>query len=219
MKLPVIRKENVKPLLETGFLNVFDLQYEEGKHYYNATRRKLEDLASVKDEEEYKAMVPDAVSCVVVLVTPEGDERLLLAYEYRYPAGRLLLGVPAGLIDPKDKEEENPVLSAAAREIHEETGIVIGKEDTLKVISPLLFSTPGMTDESNALALAVIRLKDLSVLSQEGAEGQELFAGFELLTMEDARRTLAEGRDKYGNFYSMYTWAALMYFVNRMWKD
>ena len=164
-------------------------------------------------------MVPDAVSCVVILVTPDGDERLLLAYEYRYPAGRLLLGVPAGLIDPRDKEEENPVLSAAAREIHEETGIVIGKEDTLKVISPLLYSTPGMTDESNALALAVIRLEDLSVLSQEGAEGQELFAGFELLTMDQARKTLAEGRDKYGNFYSMYTWAALMYFVNRMWKD
>ena len=210
MKLPVIRKENVKPLLETGFLNVYDLQYEEGKHYYNATRRKLEDLASIKDEEEYKAMVPDAVSCVVILVTPDGDERLLLAYEYRYPAGRLLLGVPAGLIDPRDKEEENPVLSAAAREICEETGIVIGDRDTLKVISP---------DESNALALVVIRLEDLSVLSQEGAEGQELFAGFELLTMEEAGKILAEGRDKYGNFYSMYTWAALMYFVNRMWKE
>ena len=219
MKLPVIKKENVKPLLETGFLNVFDLQYEEGKHYYNATRRKLDDLASIKEDAEYKTMVPDAVSCVVILETPEDGPRLLLAYEYRYPTGRLLLGVPAGLIDPKDKEEENPVLSAAAREIHEETGIVIGEKDTLKVISPLLYSTPGMTDESNALALAVIRRDDLSALNQEGAEGQELFAGFELLTLDQAGKTLKEGRDKYGNFYSMYTWAALMYFVNRMWEE
>ncbi len=217
MKLPVIRKENVKPLLETGFLNVFDLQYEEGKHYYNATRRKLDDLASIKEDAEYKNMVPDAVSCVVILEAKGEEPRLLLAYEYRYPTGRLLLGVPAGLIDPGDKESADPVLSAAAREIHEETGIVIGEKDTLKVISPLLYSTPGMTDESNALALAVIHLEDLSVLNQEGAEGQELFAGFELLTLDQAEKTLREGRDKYGNFYSMYTWAALMYFVNRMW--
>ncbi len=218
MGVPVIKKECVVPMLETKFLNVYDLQYEEGRHYYNATRRKLEELAATRTQEDFQCMLPDAVSCIVVLLTGQEEPRLLLVKEYRYPAGRVLLGVPAGLIDPADREAENPIIRAAAREINEETGILAGKGDTLKVINPLLFSTPGMTDESNALVLAVIHLEDLSVLNQDGAEGQELFDGFELLTLEEARKVLENGRDRNGNFYSMYTWAGLMIFVNGMWK-
>ena len=218
MEKPVITKEKVKPLLETGFLNVYDLQYKEGKHYFNASRRKLADLAAVRTDEEYQKMLPDAVSCVVIVELPEQEPMLLLAYEYRYPTGRYLLGVPAGLIDPEDRDGPDPILTTAAREIREETGFIIGEGDTLEVISPLLFSTPGMTDESNALALAVIRRDNLDQMSQSGALGQELFAGFEMLTLDQARKVLAEGRDKYGNFYSMYTWAGLMVFCSGMWK-
>ena len=218
MEKPVITKEKVKPLLETGFLNVYDLQYKEGKHYFNASRRKLADLAAVRTDEEYQKMLPDAVSCVVIVELPDQEPMLLLAYEYRYPTGRYLLGVPAGLIDPEDRDCPAPILTTAAREMREETGFIIGEGDTLEVISPLLFSTPGMTDESNALALAVIRRDNLDQMSQSGALGQELFAGFEMLTLDQARKVLAEGRDKYGNFYSMYTWAGLMVFCSGMWK-
>ncbi len=218
MKIPVIRKECVKPMLETKFLNVYDLQYEEGRHYYNATRRKSEDLASIRTDEEFHSMLPDAVSCTVILLVENEPPRLLLVREYRYPAGRVLLGVPAGLLDPADKAQDNPILAAARREIHEETGIIAEEGDTLEIINPLLFSSPGMTDESNALVLAVIHLKDLSALNQDGAEGQELFAGFEIPDIDEARRILKGGRDSRGYFYSMYTWASLMYFVNDMWK-
>ena len=218
MEKPVITKEKVKPLLETGFLNVYDLQYREGKHYFNASRRKLADLAAVRTDEEYQKMLPDAVSCVVIVELPDQEPMLLLAYEYRYPTGRYLLGVPAGLIDPEDRDCPDPILTTAAREIREETGFIIGEGDTLEVISPLLFSTPGMTDESNALALAVIRRDNLDQMSQSGALGQELVAGFEMLTLDQARKVLAEGRDKYGNFYSMYTWAGLMVFCSGMWR-
>ena len=121
MEKPVITKEKVKPLLETGFLNVYDLQYKEGKHYFNASRRKLSDLAAVRTDDAYQKMLPDAVSCVVIVELPDREPMLLLAYEYRYPTGRYLLGVPAGLIDPEDRECEDPILTTAAREIQEET--------------------------------------------------------------------------------------------------
>lgn len=213
-----ITGDQVKPLFESRFIKVFDLQYEEGRHYYDATRRPLSDLAATKTDEEFRKMLPDAVSCIVIVETPEEEPRLLLSYEYRYPAGQFLLSVPAGLIDAADKEAENPLLVTARRELKEETGIELGTDDELTVVNPLLFSTPGMTDESNALVCAHIHLPDLSGLSQEGAQGSECFDGFSLLTKEEARCILRDGRDVHGNFYSVYTWAALTYFVADLWR-
>ena len=163
-------------------------------------------------------MLPDAVTCVVILKVKDEEPKLLLTKEYRYPAGQFLLSPPAGLLDPEDEAEKEPVLAAAKREIREETGIQLSDQDTLSVINPLLFSSPGMTDESNALACAVIHLEDLSALSQDGAVGSECFDGFRLLSAAQAREILKAGKDQDGLFYSVYTWAALMYFVSDLWR-
>ena len=215
---PIIREENVKTLLDAKFIRVFDLQYAEGKHYFDATRRPLEKLVATKTDDEFKKMLPDAVGCIVILKIKDDEPKLLLAKEYRYPAGQFLLSPPAGLLDAEDETATDPVLSAARREIEEETGLTLSEKDSLTVINPLLFSSPGMTDESNALACAVIHLNDTSALTQQGAVGSELFEGFELLTAEDAREILKNGRDREGLFYSVYTWAALMYFISDLWK-
>ena len=257
MEKPIIRKENIETLMESRFIKVFDLQYAPGKHYYDASRRPLDNLVAHKSDEEFKAMLPDAVSCFVILKIANGAPKLLTSYEYRYPAGQFLLSPPAGLIDPEDaalasrsaqktsessdpdlaesdaspsvsdpccknKNTQRPqdaaILSAAAREIHEETGLVVKETDRIFVVNPLLFSSPGMTDESNALACAVISVEDTSALSQTGAVGSELFAGFKLLSKEEAREILRQGCDEHGNYFSVYTWCALMYFVSGMWE-
>ena len=215
---PTIKKENVKPLFDSKFIKVFDLQYEEGKHYYDATRRPLDRIAAVKSEEEFRTMLPDAVTCVVILNIKDEEPKLLLSKEYRYPAGQFLLSPPAGLLDPEDAGTENPILTAAKRELKEETGLTITEKDSLFVINPLLFSSPGMTDESNALACAVVRLEDKSGLSQDGAVGSECFDGFELLSKEEAMEILKNGKDKDGIFYSVYTYCCLMYFVSDLWR-
>lgn len=215
-------KEKVKNLFDSRFIKVYDLQYKEGKHYYDATRRDTDHLTAVKTEEEFQNMLPDAVSCFVILRAANKGERLLMSYEYRYPTGHYLLSVPAGLIDPADaelvKEGKNPVLEAARREIHEETNLVIRDTDRLEVLNPLVFSTPGMTDESNALVLAVVDIDDLSALNHKGAVGSEKFNGFALLSKDDAVRILKNGVDDYGHFYPLYSWAAMLYFVTGAWK-
>lgn len=216
---PTIKKENVKPLFDSKFIKVFDLQYEEGRHYYSATRRPLDNLMAVKSDEEFKTSLPDAVTCVVILNLPGEEPRLLLDYEYRYPSGQFLLSPPAGLLDPEDAVSDEPLLATAKREIEEETGLLLNESDKLFTINPLLFSTPGMTDESNALVCAVVNSADVTALSQDGAIGSECFNGFELLTAEDAKQILTDGRDKNGIFYSVFTWAALMYFVSDLWKN
>ncbi len=215
---PIICKENVETLLDARFIRVFDLQYAEGKHYFDATRRTLDKIVATKTDEEFRTMLPDAVSCVVILKIKNEEPKLLLTKEYRYPAGQFLLSPPAGLLDAEDEQEAEPVLATAKREIEEETGLKLSENDSLTVINPLLFSSPGMTDESNALACAVIHLEDTSALSQQGAVGSELFDGFELLTAAEAREILKNGRDRDGLFYSVYTWAVLMYFVSDLWK-
>ena len=215
----MIQKEKITTILDEKYVKVYDLEYENGKHYLNASRRTLDELVAVKSDEEVKTMLPDAVSCFVIVKTPHDEPSLLLNYEYRYPAGQFLLSVPAGLIDPQDKNKENPLVATAIREIREETGLDIKSTDKVYVVDSFVYSTPGMTDESNGLVCAVLNLDDLSQLSQEGAEGSECFDGFELVTKEKAKQLLKEGRDKVGNFYSVYTWASLMYFISDLWKD
>ena len=43
------------------------------------------------------------------------------------------------------------------------------EKDTVSVINPCLFSTPGMTDESNALVKIVLNRDSLNGMSQDGA--------------------------------------------------
>lgn len=214
-----IKKENVEMVFDSPYVRVADLQYAPGRHYFDATRRRPEDLVAVMPDEEFRAMLPDGVSCIVVLDMPREEPRLLLSREFRYPAGRFMLSVPAGLMDEKDKEEADPVLSTAVREIREETGLEAGEGDSFTVLNPVLFSSPGLTDETNALVCAVLHPDSLDALSQEGAEGSEQFDGFALLTKEMAVDVLRRGRDREGNFYSMFTWAALLYFVMGLWKE
>ena len=220
---PEIRKECVVPLLDKRFIRVYDLQYAPGKHYFDATRRSLDDLAAVKTDEEFRRMTADAVSIFTMIAPPGEEPRLFLSYEYRYVTGQFLLSPPAGLIDPSDREAAEDAgraaFLAAARELHEEAGLTVTDRDSLSLVSPLVFSSPGMTDESNALVLAVFRRNALAELSQDGAEGSECFDGYVLLTKDDARRILKNGCDDNGIFYSVYTWMALTYFVTDLWKD
>ena len=78
------------------------------------------------------------------------------------------------------------MLVTAKRELKEETGIEVLDTDELEVINPCLFSTPGMTDESNALVKIVLNRDTLTGMSQDGAEGSECFDGFSFLTKEQA---------------------------------
>jgi len=243
---PIITKECVKTLCDAKYVKLYDLQYAEGKHYFDATRRSVDDLVAVKTDEEFKTMLPDAVTCAVILVGDEEEDevgakkgvaKLLLSREYRYPAGRFLLSPPAGLIDPEDKEgyenglpADEALISTAKREIKEETGITVSADDKVFVIDQFLFSTPGMTDESNGLVCAVINVKEAvaasngkgksieDILTSEGAVGTEVFDGFVLVDEKEAREILKAGRDSYDNFFSVYTWCVLMYFVSGMWK-
>lgn len=216
MNKPELTENKVSTVYDSRFLKVFGLEYIEGKQYMNATRRGREDLVALKKGEAFEKMLPDAVSCVVIINGPE--PKLLLTYEFRYPLGQYILSVPAGLIDPQDKEKAEPIIETAIRELKEEANIEIGDKDRIEIINPVLFSTPGMTDESNALVCVVIDEQTVLDLNHDGCEGTEMFDDFVMLNKAEALRILKQGRDDKGIYYSMYTWAGLMYFASDMWK-
>ena len=205
---------HIETLVETRFLSAYDLQYAEGKHYYEASRRKKEELVANLTAEEFRTMLPDAVTIAVVVHLPGEEPRLLMTYEYRYPVGRFLLSPIAGLLDPEDRDSDDPLKSASIREIKEESGLTVKEGDRVYILNPCAFSTPGMTDESNAFMCAEIFLDNLDELNQKGAVGTELFNGFELLDRERARKIFQSGRDKHGNFYSLSTWVVLSIFLS-----
>lgn len=209
-----VRKDRIETLYETKILNLYDLQYAEGKHYFEATRRSRDNLVVNKADAAFRDMLPDAVTIAVVLHLPGDETRLLMSYEYRYPVGQFLLSPVAGLLDPEDQKSADPLVSAAVREIREETGLTVKESDRVSVLNPCAFSSPGMTDESNAFLCAEITLDSLDDLSQNGAEGSELFDGFELLDRERARKIFRAGRDEHGNTYSLAAWMVLGIFLS-----
>lgn len=209
-----VDKNKIEKLYETAFLSCYDLQYAPGKHYFEASRRGIKDLVAPKQEDEFRRMLPDAVTVAVVLHLPGDDTRLLMSYEYRYPVGQYLLSPVAGLLDPEDRNEPDPLVSAAIREIREETGLTVKDGDQVYVLNPCAFSSPGMTDESNAFLCAEITIDNPEELNHNGAVGSEMFDGFELLDREQALKIFRTGRDKHGNFFSLSTWTVLSVFLS-----
>lgn len=196
------------------YLSLYDIRYKEGKHYYNASRRKEDKLVALLDDDEFKCFIPDAVTITVVLHLPDKEPQMLLFYEYRYPVGRYMLSTVAGLIDPEDELTDNPLVIAAIREIKEETGIEVKESDRIKVVNPCLFSSPGMTDECNAFLRADIYLDDLSGLTHSNIVGSEKMKDFILLNKEAATSTYLKGVDDNGIPYSLSTLAAISFFIN-----
>lgn len=199
----------VETLLDTRFIKVFDLQYEPGRHYYSATRRTKEDMVAGMQDTEFRSMVPDAVSLCVIWHEKGQEDRMLLNREYRYPLGQYVLSVPAGLIDPEDRgrSRETAVRSAAERELYEETGISFREGDCFQILNPCLFSSPGMTDESNAMIRMDLYGHGESELTQSHAQGGEKFEGFRLVNRAEAEELMRHEP------ISVYTWIGLAAFV------
>ncbi|HPW52757.1 MAG TPA: NUDIX hydrolase [Erysipelotrichaceae bacterium] len=199
--------KKIDTLYQTKFLSLYDIGQTEDRHYYQASRRKKEDLVVLKNNEQIKKMNADGVGCVVIVKGKE--DRLFLNHEFRYPVGKYVLSVPAGLFG----RENEDIFEVARRELKEETGLEV-KE--IRLISPLLFSSPGMTDESNAMVCVFV--DDIENYTSKNCEGGEQFSGYSLLTKNQAIQLLDQVCDENDNYFSVYTHFALLYFISELWK-
>src|SRR5437773_9284227 len=80
-----------------------------------------------------------------VIIPVYNDGTVALVRQYRHPAVRYLLELPAGTLNDKERPEEG-----AARELEEELGLVAGKLEKLSEF----FVSPGFCEEKMWLYLA-----------------------------------------------------------------
>lgn len=137
--------KGIKKVLEGKFIHRYDLTYETedgGKKVYEMISRNPE--IHLKDELVSKK--PDAV---VLIITDESGEKILIDKEFRMATGEWIWNFPAGLIDPGETPKE-----AAKRELWEETGLELYEiSDEI----PLSYSAVGFSNETNVCIVGKAR--------------------------------------------------------------
>jgi ADP-ribose diphosphatase len=125
-------------LTDLKWLNLFKIAYEDD----NGRNRTWQVASRAKEPKciTKQFAVPDAV---VIVPFHSVEKKIVIIREYRIPLADFEYGFPAGLIDPGETIEQ-----ASRRELKEETGL-----DVTRVIgiSPSIYSSAGMSDESVAM--------------------------------------------------------------------
>jgi ADP-ribose pyrophosphatase len=124
----------------TRFLNFYEVEaiHRDGRvsPYYVASRAKeIDELKAVTHRNN-----PDGV--ILYGVYGEEKDKVVLIRQYRFPLGGYVYEFPAGLVEPGED-----MLSAAIREMYEETGLTFTPVEAGAYSRPF-FTTVGMTDES-----------------------------------------------------------------------
>ena len=106
------------------------------------------------------------IRAAVILAVDE-DDHVLLVEQYRVPLGRNCLELPAGLIGDDDGGEDEEDLTAAGRELEEETGYRAARLEDMGTF----YSSPGMVSESFTL----VRATELTRIGEGGGvEGENI---------------------------------------------
>lgn len=93
----------------------------------------------------------DAVSIVSILKETDGSKSIVVTKQFRPPTNKVVLELPAGLIDPNESVE-----STAVRELIEETGY----HGKFVRQTPVMFSDPGLANTNMVLAYVDVDLSD-----------------------------------------------------------
>lgn len=87
---------------------------------------------------------------IVIIAAKTADHKMVLVEQYRVPAGKNVIEMPAGLVNDKSKRGKESSLTAAKRELFEETGYAARSFHFL-ARGPV---SPGLTGESIDFYLA-----------------------------------------------------------------
>ena len=146
------------------------------KIYEGAIINMRRDKVTVQGGTSYREIIEHNGGAVIAVLTE--DRKLVMVRQYRKPADKVMLEVPAGKIDPGEMP-----LEAAVRELKEETGYTASKVEFLTEFYPSVgYSeerlylylctglTPGETcfDENEAIEIEEIDLDRLFKMAMSG---------------------------------------------------
>ena len=124
---------------------------------------------------------------IIVAVTPQ--DRILFVEQYRVPIQARTIEMPAGLVGDLDGDADESVLSAAARELEEETGWRAARLEFLHA-GP---SSSGMSTE----VIAFVRAFDLQRVGAGGGDASEAIIVHEVARSDAALWLFAKSRAGY----------------------
>ncbi len=159
---------------EGKFITRYDIEYT-----LNDGRKKIYEMISRKKDMAVQADLDNLTAdAVVVIVTDESGERILVNREFRMAMGRWVYNFPAGLIDPGED-----AFQAARRELFEETGLALTAIDD---VIPVSYSAPGFSNEKNVCIVG----KAAGTFKQSTNAEEEIIAGW--YTKAQMRELLAK---------------------------
>lgn len=135
--------QGIRKVHEGKFITRYDVDYvtAEGnpKTYEIISRNR-----NIQTLDDLQNKTPNAV---VMVLTDESGERILVNREYRMAMAQWIYNFPAGLIDPGESAEES-----AKRELWEETGLRLMRIDDVLDNS---YSAVGFSNERNVCVFGV----------------------------------------------------------------
>lgn len=76
---------------------------------------------------EWEYVQRNNCSAIVIIVAMTDEERVIFVEQYRPPVGKKVIEFPAGLVNDRKSRKKESLLSAAKRELLEETGYKAGR--------------------------------------------------------------------------------------------
>ena len=129
--------QGIRKILEGKFITRYDVDYVTAE----GQPKTYEIISRNRDIETLEELQNRQANAVVMVLTDERGERILVNREFRMAMARWIYNFPAGLIDPGETPEES-----ARRELWEETGLALTRVDDVLDNS---YSAVGFANERN----------------------------------------------------------------------
>jgi ADP-ribose pyrophosphatase len=134
----MMKRKGSRKLTDEKWLNLFEVSY-----ITRTGDEKSWQIASRQNEPKCLSGNYHRPDAVVIVPFHTVRDKMVIIREYRVPLDDYEYGFPAGLVDDGESVEQ-----AARRELMEETGLTVSR---FIKISPPIYSSAGMTDESVAM--------------------------------------------------------------------
>ena len=132
-----MKYQGIRKIHEGKFITRYDVDYVTAEGH----KKTYEIISRNKHIETLEQLQNRKADSVIMILTDESGERILVSREYRMAMGQWIYNFPAGLIDPGETPEES-----AKRELWEETGLRLTRIDDVLDNS---YSAVGFANERN----------------------------------------------------------------------
>jgi len=184
-----VKYQGIRRILEGKFITRYDVDYltEQGheKTYEIVSRNR-----NIQTLDQLQNRAPDSV---IMILTDETGDRILVNREYRMAMAQWLYNFPAGLIDPGETPEES-----ARRELWEETGLTLVRVDDVLDNS---YSAVGFSNERNICVFGAATGR----FRQSTSDAEEIEPGF--YTREEMKALLRQAPFAARTQAYCYAWA------------